>query len=200
MPNFVLSIMTKDLKTTTMESFNVPTREEVSENNQIIFDKLQKGLGFVPNLYATIAHSNTALENYLEFQSSKTSLSNKEKEAVNLIVSQVNNCKYCQSAHTLLGKMNGFNEEQIIELRSGFASFDTKLDALVKLAKEITETKGQPSTVVLEKFFAAGYTKGSLIDVILAVADKVVMNYVHNITQVPIDFPLAAELDTVSAY
>lgn len=183
-----------------MKNFNVPTREEVSENNQQIFDKLQKGLGFVPNLYATIAHSDTALDNYLEFQSSKTSLSNKEKEAINLIVSQVNDCKYCQSAHTLLGKMNGFKEEQIIELRSGFASFDSKLDALVKLAKEITETKGRPSEVVIENFFSAGYTKGSLIDVILAVADKVVMNYVHNITQVPIDFPLAVDLNTVSAY
>lgn len=183
-----------------MKNFNVPTRDEVSENNQLIFDKLQKGLGFVPNLYATIAHSDTALDNYLEFQSSKTSLSNKEKEAINLIVSQVNDCKYCQSAHTLLGKMNGFKEEQIIELRSGFASFDSKLDALVKLAKEITETKGRPSEVVIENFFSAGYTKGSLIDVILAVADKVVMNYVHNITQVPIDFPLAVDLNTVSAY
>lgn len=183
-----------------MKNFNVPTREEVSENNQQIFDKLQKGLGFVPNLYATIAHSDTALDNYLEFQSSKTSLSNKEKEAINLIVSQVNDCKYCQSAHTLLGKMNGFKEEQIFELRSGFASFDSKLDALVKLAKEITETKGRPSEVVIENFFSAGYTKGSLIDVILAVADKVVMNYVHNITQVPIDFPLAVDLNTVSAY
>jgi uncharacterized peroxidase-related enzyme len=182
-----------------MKNFNVPTRDEVSENNQQIFDKLQKGLGFVPNLYATIAHSDTALNNYLEFQSSKTSLSNKEKEAVNLIVSQINDCKYCQSAHTLLGKMNGFNEEQIIELRSGFASFDVKLDALVKLAKEITETKGRPSEGVIENFFSAGYTKGSFIDVILAIADKVVMNYVHNLTQVPIDFPLAGDLDTVSA-
>ncbi len=181
-----------------MKNFNVPTRDEVSENNQQIFDKLQQGLGFVPNLFATIAHSDTALERYLDFQSSKTSLSNKEKEAINLIVSQRNDCKYCQSAHTLLGKMNGFNEEQIIELRSGFASFDVKLDALVKLAREITDTKGRPTDVTIDNFFAAGYTKENLIDVIMAIADKVVMNYVHNITQVPIDFPLATELDTVS--
>ncbi len=181
-----------------MKKFNVPTREEVSENNQVIFDKLQHGLGFVPNLYATIAHSDTALDDYLEFQSRKTSLSNKEKEAVNLIVSQINDCRYCQSAHTLLGKMNGFKEEQIIELRSGFASFDHKLDALVKLAKEITETKGRPSESSMENFFSVGYTKGSFIDLILVIADKVVMNYIHNATQVPIDFPLAADLNNVS--
>ena len=35
-----------------MTQFTVPTRSEVSENNQAIFGNLQKGLGFVPNLYA----------------------------------------------------------------------------------------------------------------------------------------------------
>ena len=51
-----------------MTSVNVPTREEVSADNQAIFDNLKKGLGMVPNLYATFAHSETALANYLAFQ------------------------------------------------------------------------------------------------------------------------------------
>lgn len=34
-----------------MSKFNVPTKAEVSESNQAIFDQLEKGLGFVPNLY-----------------------------------------------------------------------------------------------------------------------------------------------------
>jgi len=38
-----------------MENFTVPTREEVSENNQAIFDQLQKGIGMVPNLLAYMA-------------------------------------------------------------------------------------------------------------------------------------------------
>jgi hypothetical protein len=37
-----------------MTAFTVPTREQVSTNNQVIFDNLQKALGFVPNLYITI--------------------------------------------------------------------------------------------------------------------------------------------------
>jgi AhpD family alkylhydroperoxidase len=182
-----------------MTHFNVPTRAEVAADNQAIFDNLQKGLGFVPNLYATIAYSDTALGNYLQFQNGKTSLSKKEKEAVNLIVSQLNGCRYCQSAHTVIGKMNGFSDEQVLEIRSGSASFDPKLDALVRLTAEVTESKGRPSQAVLNDFFAAGYTKGSLVDVVLAIADKVVMNYVHNITQVPIDFPVAPELEEVLA-
>lgn len=177
-----------------MTKVNVPVREEVSSNNQQIFDTLKGAVGFVPNLYAVMAHSENGLGNYLQLQNAKSSFSKKEKEVINLVVSQVNGCRYCQSAHTLIGKMNGFNDEQVIELRSGSASFDKKTDALVKLAKEITETKGYVNEKVLENFFAVGYTKGHLIDLVIAVADKIVMNYLHNLTQVPIDFPVAAEL------
>lgn len=181
-----------------MEKFTVPTREEVSANNQAIFDDLKGKIGFVPNLYATMAYSDSALGDYLTFQGSKTSLSNKEKEVVNLIVSEVNGCKYCQSAHTAIGKMNGFTEEETIELRGGSASWDAKYDALVKLAKEITEFKGNVKPDTLEAFFAASYDKGTLVDVIKQVGDKVVMNYLHNLTNIPIDFPEAKELELVN--
>ena len=177
-----------------MTNFNVPSRGEVSTNNQAIFDTLTKNIGFVPNLYATIAYSDTALGSYLQFQGSKTSLSNKEKEVVNLVVSQVNECKYCQSAHTAIGKMNGFTEEETIALRKGNAPWDTKLDALVKIAKEITLNKGKIKDEILENFFAASYNKGTLVDVILLIGDKTIMNYLHNLTNIAIDFPVAKEL------
>jgi uncharacterized peroxidase-related enzyme len=177
-----------------MSTFNIPTREEVSENNQAIFDNLKKALGFVPNLYATYANSDTALENYLNFANAKTSLSSKEKEVVNLAVSQVNNCIYCLSAHTAIGKMNGFNDEQILELRAGKASFDSKLDALAQLAKNITENRGRTDKKVLENYFTAGYTKANLIDTISLVGDKTISNYIHSTTQVPVDFPVAVSL------
>lgn len=174
-----------------MASFKVPNRAEVSANNQEIFDNLNKGLGMVPNLYAVMALSDTALGNYLDFQNAKTSFSNKEKQTVNLVVSQVNECSYCQAAHTTLGKMNGLTEEQTIEIRKGSAPFDNKLDALVKLAKEITAKKGFASTETVDAFINAGYTKGQVVELIFLVAEKTAMNYVHAITKVDIDFPLA---------
>ncbi len=177
-----------------MANFNVPKKEEVSVNNQQIFDSLKKTIGFVPNLYATIAYSDTALGNYLQFQNAKTSLSKKEKEVINLIVSQLNNCRYCLSAHTAIGKMNGFTDEQILELRQGYFSSNEKYDALVKLSKAITLNKGKVDNTVLDNFFKAGYTKGNLVDVIVSIGDKVIMNYLHNLTQVEIDFPLAKDV------
>jgi uncharacterized peroxidase-related enzyme len=174
-------------------TFSVPTREQVSENNQAIFDNLQKALGFVPNLYATIAHSKNGLERFLAYQNAKTSLSNKEKEAVNLIVSQVNGCVYCQSAHLVLGKMNGFSDEQLADIRRGKAT-DARLNALVQLAAEVTKSRGYANPAIVDAFFAQGYTNENLVDLILQVSDKTAMNYLHNLTQIPVDFPVAPTL------
>jgi uncharacterized peroxidase-related enzyme len=177
-----------------MKDFTIPTREEVSENNQAIFDTLKKNLGFVPNLYAYYAKNETALGDYLALQNRKSTLRAKEREVVNLVTSQVNGCRYCQSAHTELGKMNGFTEEQILEIRKGAASFDAKTDALAKLTKAIVEGRGKVGDDVKENFFAAGYTEANLIDVVIVVGDKIISNYIHNLTGFEIDFPLAAEL------
>lgn len=177
-----------------MKQFTVPTRNEVAPTNQAIFDNLQKALGFVPNLYATIAYSENGLARYLAYQNAKTTLSNREKEAVNLIVSQINGCVYCQSAHTAISKMNGFTDEQVLDMRKG-KSDNPKLDALVKLAASITQNKGKADAAVVDAFFAQGYNNENLIDVILQVADKIAMNYVHNLTQIPVDFPLAPSLE-----
>ena len=181
-----------------MAQFTVPTRDQVSPATQTSFDALQKMAGFVPNLFATFGHSETALPRYLAFQGAKTSLSNKEKEAINLVVSEVNECRYCQSAHTAIVKMNGFSEVETLELRAGHST-NPKLNALVVLAKDITEHKGHASTENLDAFYAAGYDKGNLIDLILQVSEKIAANYLHNLTDVEIDWPLAAKLEEVAA-
>lgn len=177
-----------------MTKFTVPIREEVSENNQEIFDDLQKALGFVPNLYAYYAKNETALGDYLALQNRKSTLKAKEREVVNLVTSQVNGCRYCQSAHTVLGKMNGFTEEQVLEIRSGAATFDVKMDVLAKFTQAVVEGKGEVSKEVKDTFFAAGYTEANLIDVVIVIGDKIISNYIHNLTNFAIDFPIAPEL------
>lgn len=174
--------------------FEVPTREQVSENNQAIFDQLEKGLGFVPNLYATYAYSDTALGDYLAFANRKSTLRGKEKEIVNLVVSQVNGCRYCQSVHTVLGKQHGFTDEQVLEIRRGTATFDAKLDALARFVHSSTINRSKPDPEALQNLFNAGYNKANLIDIIMMIGEKTVSNFIHGSTNIPIDFPLAPEL------
>jgi AhpD family alkylhydroperoxidase len=177
-----------------MNTINVPTREEVSPANQALFDNLRKGLGMVPNLYATLAHSEHALGNYLAFQNARSSITGKAREVINLVVSQVNSCEYCLAAHTVIGGMVGFTAEQLIEIRRGGASWDGKLDALAKLVKSIASERGHADPARVEAFFAAGWTKENLVDAIVIVGDKTVTNYLHGTTKVPVDFPAAPKL------
>jgi uncharacterized peroxidase-related enzyme len=189
---FFFTLLNYKIKMTKI--FNVPTIDQVSEANQGIFENLKKALSFVPNLYATFAHSDTALGTYLNLQNAKSSLSAKEREVINLVVSQVNECKYCLSAHTVLGKMVGFTDEQVLEIRHGKASFDSKLDALAKLVKDVVIQRGHADQVYIDSFFAAGWTDANLVDVLMVVGDKIISNFLHGVTKIPVDFPLAPEL------
>jgi len=179
------------MSTTTTRVFTIPTKAEVSKTNQSLFDNLQKGLGFVPNLYAYFAKSETALGDYLALQNRKSTLRAKEREVINLVTSQINGCRYCQSAHTVIGKMNGFTDDQILEIRKGTASFDSKLDALAKFTASVVTNRGKATEESKNNFFAAGYTEANLIDVIIVVGDKIISNYIHNLTEFEIDFPVA---------
>jgi AhpD family alkylhydroperoxidase len=182
-----------------MATINVPTRDEVSAGNQAIFDQLKGKLGMVPNLYATLAHSENALGSYLAFQNARSSITGKAREVVNLVVSEVNSCEYCLAAHTVIGGMVGFKPDQILEVRSGRASFDPKLDALAKLVRSIALNRGKADQSLVDAFFTAGWTKENLVDAIVAVGDKVVTNYLHSTTKVPVDFPAAPKLMQAAA-
>ena len=177
-----------------MDIFTVPTRGEVSENNQTNFDKLQKGIGFVPNLLAYTAKNETALGDILALQNRKSTLRSKEREMIKLVASQINGCRYCQSAHTATGRMTGFTDEQIIEIRQGSASFDTKLDALAKFASSLVTNRGNASQETKNAFFAAGYNEANMIDVVMVIGDMAITNSMHRLAGFDIDFPLAPEL------
>ena len=177
-----------------MKTINVPTYDQASPANQALMDNLKKALTFVPKLYATFTYSETALGTYLTLQNAKSSLSAKAREVINLAVSQVNSCRYCLAAHTLVGKMVGFTEEQVLEIRRGTASFDTRLDALARLVKNVAINRGHADKAILQAFFDAGWNEGNLIDVMVVIGDKTISNYLHSTTEIPVDFPAAPEL------
>lgn len=177
-----------------MATFSVPTKETVSEANQAIFANLEKGLGFVPNLYATLAHNETALGDFLTAGQRKSTLTGKEKEVINLVVSEVNGCGYCKAAHTAIGKNNGFNDDQILEIRGGSAAFNAKYDALAKFVHSASINRSKPTGAATDTLLAAGYNAGSVADIALLIGEITVTNYLHGITQVPVDFPAAPDL------
>ena len=178
-----------------ISKISVPTRDQVSETSQGIFDQLKGQLGMVPNLYATIGYSDNALSSFLQFSGNagKGSFSNKEIEAIKLAVSEANDCIYCKSAHTALAQMNGFTLEETLELR-GATIEDNKLNVLTSLAREVAQNAGHVQEESKASFFALGYDEKALIDFVSVVIAVTFTNYVHGLTKVAVDFPLAENL------
>jgi hypothetical protein len=153
-------------------NYTIPTNETAPEASLPLYANLEKAIGFLPNLYAYIGHSSNALQTYLAYQTGNA-----------------------KGVHTALGKMNGFTDEEIIQLRTGTHP-DEKLNVLTNLSADIQRTQGHPSQTLLDRFFGLGYDQAALVDLIALVTDKVFANYLNNIVQTPIDFPVAPVLET----
>lgn len=178
-----------------MNKLKVLKSEQASPKARELFEVMTKKYGKVPNLYAVVANSPPALKAVLDFGDTLSAgeFSAKEAEAVALVVAQVNDCQYCLAAHTAAGKMMGFSEDETLSIRSGSSS-DSKLAALVALAKEITVTRGWTTEKLVDDFFAAGFSKAALVELIGLVSLNVFKNYLNHIANAPIDFPKSRQL------
>ena len=178
-----------------MNKLKVLKSEQASPKARELFEVMTKKYGKVPNLYAVSANSPSALKAVLDFGDTLSAgeFSAKEAEAVALVVAQVNDCQYCLAAHTAAGKMMGFSEDETLSIRSG-SSGDSKLAALVALAKEITVTRGWPAQELVDEFFAAGFSEAALVELIGLVSLNVFKNYLNHIADAPIDFPKSRQL------
>jgi uncharacterized peroxidase-related enzyme len=178
-----------------MKTISVPTRDQVSPESQMLFDVLQKRAGKVPNLYATMGHSPFALKGFMNLEDALNAgvFDPKEREAVALVVSEVNACEYCLAGHTMLAMKRGFTKAETHDIRRGQAK-DARLNAIIQLAKAITETKGKPTEEYLVNFYNAGFNEGAVMELIGLVMVRLFTNYAFALTNVPIDFPLAEPL------
>jgi uncharacterized peroxidase-related enzyme len=143
-------------------------------------------LGMVPNLFSTLAHAPVALAGYLQLNDAlqKGSLRAADLESIALAVGQVNQCVYCLSAHTLMGKGAGLSADAIASARQGSGS------AVATLARQIAQSRGQISDADLAAAREAGLDDAKIIEVIAAVALNVLTNYVNNVAGTVIDFPV----------
>jgi uncharacterized peroxidase-related enzyme len=172
-----------------MNDFLVPNEQNISDKNKKIFGELKGLFGKVPNIFAAFASSENGLENYFSYLTQKNSLTDREREVVNLVVSQVNQCQYCLSFHSAIAARLGFSNEQILDIRANDIQFDRKLKAIAALAHNIAFTKGRIVGEILLEFYEAGYDQGHLVDVVLAVGNITTLNLLYAITNVPIDWP-----------
>lgn len=154
-----------------------------------IFEGPLKGKHF--NIFKSMANAPATLDAYLALSGAlkDASLSAKEQEVVQLAVAQANDCPYCISAHTAIGKGAGLTEAQTVAARRGRFDDDPKLDALARFATAVFEKRGLVSDEDLTKFRNAGYTDQSIAEVVASYALALFTNTFNHINQTPVDFP-----------
>jgi alkylhydroperoxidase family enzyme len=96
------------------------------------------------------------------------------------------------STHSCFAAEAGFTPPEVRQLRDGVAPFSPRLDALVRLARNVAVERGYADTALLDGFYGAGYSQENLVDLMMAIGHVTIGSYLSNACQVPLDFPAAA--------
>lgn len=170
----------------------------VSPLSQELFDKTQKGLGFVPNMYKSMGVNPALLDAYTyAYNSFRTNsgFSPVEQEVVFLSVAYENNCEYCMAAHSFVGDMMTKVPTEVTDaIREGKQIPDPKLAALSKLTHLLTSTRGNVSQADVDEFLAAGYTEANVLGIIAGIGVKTLSNYSNHITNPEVDAAFASRI------
>jgi uncharacterized peroxidase-related enzyme len=164
------------------------TDQNATTELQTVFADVKRKIGMVPNLHRTFAQSPAALDGYLKFADavSKSTLSAADQERIALGVAQANSCGYCLSAHTLIARGAGLSPDETLAARQGEGN------ALAVFARKVVEKRGAVSDADIAAARTAGFGDAHLVDVVAAVALNVLTNYLNNVAQTDIDFPVVA--------
>lgn len=157
---------------------------------------VEKQLGVVPNLFRLVANSPAALSGYLQLSaaSAQGGLDAATRERIALVVAELNGCGYCLSAHSYLARnVAKLDDAEILANRNG-ASNDPKADAAVRFAAAVVRQRGHLSNEQVLAVRQAGYNDAQMLDILLAVALNTFTNYVNEVAQTEIDFPVIEPL------
>jgi len=170
--------------------------DHVPTASRPFLEKVKKGFGFIPNLFAAFSHSPVLLEGYLGLDAvyGKGTLSPAERQLVLLTASVANECAYCVAAHSTVAKgLLKVPAAVVAAVRAQQPVADEKLNALVNLTRELVLARGHAATATIQSFLNAGYRNDQIGEVLVGIALKTISNYTHHLSPVEIDAAFEAE-------
>ncbi|MDG2470342.1 MAG: carboxymuconolactone decarboxylase family protein [Pirellulaceae bacterium] len=178
-----------------MPRLNVVEADQATGNVKEIYDGYEEKLGRVINIFKGLGNSEAALTAYKAMSGALAAgdLSTEDREAIYLAVSEKNKCSYCVSAHTMIAKGAGMNEDQILEFRLGRSS-DNKLNTLIEFTLKVIETNGVVADADIQGVRDAGYTDGQIAEVVAYISLATYTNLFNHVFDTELDFPQAASL------
>lgn len=172
-----------------MLDYQAHTIESAPSKSKPILEQVKKQMGFIPNLMANMAEASVMVEAYAMMMAlfEKTDLSETERQIILMTNNRLNGCSYCMAAHTAVSKAAKIDESVIDALRSGTPIADPRLEALRTFAAIVNETRGHPSERQVQDLLDAGYTKQTVLEVVVGTSLKVLSNYTTPIVEPELD-------------
>jgi uncharacterized peroxidase-related enzyme len=167
-----------------------PVERKTNSKTRELWATVEKKLGGVPNLIATMAQSPAVAQAYLEGAQALAggSLSNALREQIALTVSEANQCDYCVSAHSFLASKAGLKESDLLDARHGTSS-NIRINAALTFARKIVEDRGHVNDEDVDEVRRAGYTDGEIAEIVANVCMSIFTNYFNHVAGTEVDFP-----------
>lgn len=155
-----------------------------------LLNAVEKKMGMLPNIVATMAQSPAVAKAYLEGASTLAAgaLPASLREQLALTVSEIDQCDCCLAAHNFLGGETGLSESDRLEARHGAAS-DDKTNAALVFARRIVENRGHVSDEDVDEVRRAGYSDGEIIEIVANVCMTIFTNCFNHVAGTEVDFP-----------
>lgn len=181
-----------------MSRLAILARDAAPAASQPLLDAVEKQLGVVPNLYRLVASSTPALQGLLGFGGALAkTLDVKTRERIAIAVAQANGCDYCLSAHTYLGLNLAKIDAAEIALNRQGGSSDPKANAAVHFARLVVDTRGKVSDMDLAAVKTAGFSDAQIIEIVSVAVENVLTNFLNNVAETEIDFPVVRAADAI---
>lgn len=154
---------------------------------------VQGKMGMIPNMTRIMANAPAVLDGYLQLSGALAggSLDPKLREKLSILAAQQNECGYCLSAHTTVGKMIGVSEDELAASRRA-ASTDDRHAAALRFAERFIEARGGVSDEALAEIRSAGFSDADIAEIGAHVAASIFTNYFNRLVQPELDFPAVA--------
>ena len=105
----------------------------------------------------------------------------------------MNDCGYCQAAHTMVGRGAGLSDGQMIQIRRGDLEADGRLAAILAVAREAASGVGDVDDATWRAALDAGWSDTELADAFASVAANLFTNYFNHYTGTELDLPAAPD-------
>jgi AhpD family alkylhydroperoxidase len=177
----------------------VPETAGIPEEAEAL-DAIRSAWGGVPQLGRVIARSRPLTRAMLAFdrELAHGRFRGAFAEQLSIAVANENRCAYCLAAHTAAGRARGLDDQALADARLGSAA-DAKQASALTFVQTVVRERGKVAAHDLAAVRAAGWDHADIVELVGHAIASTLTNYLHHLSDVPVDFPAVDFASTATA-